>query len=136
MLALKSAVCQIFWLRKPIYNPLFFSTINGTLKPTMAKWEIEKQKYLSMDLEVRRSSYKEYVALEDITTWREYAIKLGAKITPKVDLVPGNNIDSSKNAVLPEKISYYTGDITELEVNKKLSMIWHVLFLNRCEFVD
>lgn len=83
----------------------------------MAKWATEKQRYLSMDSNIRRSNYKKYVALEDIPTWREYATNLGAKITPKVDLLGGCTIDNTKNAVLAEKISYYTGDITELEVN-------------------
>lgn len=117
MFASKSAVCQIARWKKPICERLFFSTTNCTLKSIMAKWATEKQRYLSMDLNVRRNNYKKYVALEDIPTWREYATQLGAKITPKVDLLPGNTIDNSKNAVLAEKISYYTGDITELEVN-------------------
>lgn len=116
MFALKSAVSPITRWKIPICELMFFST-NDKLKPIMAKWEKEKQRYLSLDLNGRRSNYKKYVSLEDIPTWREYATKLGAEITPRVDLVPGNTIDTTKNVVLAEKILYYTGDITELEVN-------------------
>lgn len=83
----------------------------------MANWESEKQTYLSMDMSAKRKNYKSFIELKNIPTWREYVIEKSSKILPKIDLLPGNSIDSSKNEQLAEKISYFTGDITTLEVD-------------------
>lgn len=85
----------------------------------MENWQSEKQKYLSMDLRTRRKINKNYKSLKNIPTWREYIKMKGANISPKRDVLSRNNIDNSKNVMLADKISLFTGDITTLEVTVK-----------------
>lgn len=114
MVMRKSAVSQILCMRKPTCENLLFSKLYST----MASWVVEKQKYLSMDMNTRRKNYKTYIELNDIPTWREYVGIKGANITPKANGLPGITIDGSKNRDLADKISFYTGDITALEVGQ------------------
>ncbi|XP_056632403.1 macro domain-containing protein CT2219-like [Diorhabda sublineata] len=81
----------------------------------MTNWESEKRKYLTMNLEDRRKLYKTYVKIEDIPTWKQYAGD--KKLLPKIDVLQGCEIDKSKNDLLINKISYYCGDITHLEID-------------------
>lgn len=93
----------------------------------MESWQNEKQKYITMDSEARRKSNKNYKSLKDIPTWREYVKAKGANIPPKTNVLPGNNIDNSKNEILADKLSVFTGDITTLEV---------IVELKRLQFVN
>ncbi|XP_023020556.1 macro domain-containing protein PG1779 [Leptinotarsa decemlineata] len=81
----------------------------------MSDWRTEKRKFLSMGTEEKRKFYKSSQQLEEIPTWKEYA--KGKKLLPKIDLLSGHKIDPSKNAVLSDKISYFSGDITCLEID-------------------
>lgn len=121
----KSAVYQITRFRKPIFEYLPFSTTNCTLNLNMSNWENEKSKFLSLDLESKRKGYKKYQELKDIPTWREYVGINSANLRAKVNLLPGYSIDHSKNEILVDKISYYTGDITALEVDERFIIIHH-----------
>ncbi|XP_050502712.1 macro domain-containing protein CT2219-like [Diabrotica virgifera virgifera] len=81
----------------------------------MSNWETEKRKYLTMDLEEKRKLYKSYQTVHDIPTWKEFAD--AKKLLPKLDMLPGCEIDKSKNHSLVNKISYFSGDITHLEID-------------------
>ncbi|CAH2006201.1 unnamed protein product [Acanthoscelides obtectus] len=81
----------------------------------MSNWQAEKEKFLKMDREEKRKVYKKYVTLEDIPTWRQYAE--GKELLPKIAMLGGSTIDGSKNKALADKISYFSGDITTLEID-------------------
>lgn len=110
----KTAAFGCFRLIYPAKNTFLSSFSIAANK--MGNWEAEKQKYLNMDLNQRRAGYKNYVKCEDIPAWKEFD---KGKLLPKGRLAPGNDIDNSKNATLVDKISYYEGDITQLEVRNQ-----------------
>ncbi|KAJ8978039.1 hypothetical protein NQ317_013567 [Molorchus minor] len=58
---------------------------------------------------------KHCVRLEDVFTWKKYASD--KKLSPKIEMLPENKIDNSKNQILAEKISVFCGDITTLEID-------------------
>ncbi|CAG9861962.1 unnamed protein product [Phyllotreta striolata] len=100
-------------------NPKFFRHIFKRdllgVKRGKMSWQEEKQKYLKMDINEKRQLYKTYVKLSDIPTWKQFA---GNKsLLPKIDVLPNCPIDSSKNSSLVDKISYFSGDITHLEID-------------------
>ncbi|KAG5886137.1 hypothetical protein JTB14_011383 [Gonioctena quinquepunctata] len=98
------------------FNQLFVTKCKCFLSiRTMSNWEAEKKKFISMSKEERRKTYTKSLDLEKIPTWREYAT--GKVLHPKIDVLPGCKIDSSKNAILADKISYFCGDITQLEID-------------------
>ncbi|KAJ8960029.1 hypothetical protein NQ318_009466 [Aromia moschata] len=68
-----------------------------------------------MDVNKKREVIKHCARLEDVFTWKKYASE--KKLPPKIDMLPANKIDNSKNANLAEKISIFCGDITTLEVD-------------------
>nr|CAI5825993.1 unnamed protein product [Callosobruchus analis] len=80
----------------------------------MSNWQVEKDKFLKMNRNEKRKLYSKFVTLEDIPTWRQYA--KGKELQPNMAVLGGNTIDSSKNKDLVDKISYFNGDITTLEV--------------------
>nr|CAI5867227.1 unnamed protein product [Callosobruchus analis] len=106
----KSAVSRATSLFKsPKYLPVFIQISN------MSNWQVEKDKFLKMNRNEKRKLYSKFVTLEDIPTWRQYA--KGKELQPKMAVLGGNTIDSSKNKDLVDKISYFNGDITTLEID-------------------
>ncbi|CAH1112783.1 unnamed protein product [Psylliodes chrysocephalus] len=78
-------------------------------------WEDEKQKYSKMSVDEKRQIYKSYVKLDDIPTWKQFADN--KKLLPKIEMLPNCEIDNTKNSTLADKISYFSGDITHLEID-------------------
>lgn len=78
---------------------------------TMANWQAEKQRFLSMPLNEKRTNYKcgqNFVTLDKVMTWDNYGgIKRLKSDTPKFAV----------NADLNKRISIFTGDITCLEID-------------------
>nr|CAH7721502.1 unnamed protein product [Callosobruchus chinensis] len=106
----KSAVSQVASLFKSLkYSPVFLQISN------MSNWQAEKEKFLKMDHNEKRKLYKNFVTLEEIPTWRQYA--KGTELLPKMAILGENKIDSTKNKDLADKISYFSGDITTLEID-------------------
>lgn len=75
-------------------------------------WEQEKRQYLSMTGEQKR---KDSINWLNIPTWAEFAS--GKELPEKIDILPGNSIDNSKNEALADKIAIFYKDITTLEVD-------------------
>lgn len=88
----------------------------------MVSWQEEKEKYLSMSADNKRNVYKgrEYVKLDAIPTWKQYATEhhTPAGQTDHASTPLRHPIDATKNEKLAEKVSVFIGDITSLEVSK------------------
>lgn len=80
----------------------------------MSKWQTEKEKYISMDINEKRNLCKKYETLDKIQTWKQFASQ--KTLLPKIQAKLGYEIDASKNAALADKISIFFEDITTLEV--------------------
>lgn len=94
--------------------------VNYSFCCKMSNWQAEKEKFLSLDIKSKRNGYGKFVELKDIPTWPEYVSSRGTNIEKKIDLLPGHRINSSKNAMIADKISFFAGDITQLEVRQNL----------------
>lgn len=82
---------------------------------TMSDYEIEKQKYLNMSIEAKRSLYKKPATkLEDIPTWFENWKKNRSKYSSSASRF--ENIEKVGED-LAGKVSTWPGDITSLEID-------------------
>lgn len=83
----------------------------------MTDWKTEKQKFLNLSREEKRTILRNYETIDQINTWAEY-FKEKQPLPKKIDILGGFQIDPSKNKELSKKVSIYRGDITTLEVSK------------------
>ncbi|XP_018571398.1 uncharacterized protein LOC108911056 [Anoplophora glabripennis] len=108
--ASKSAVFQVLRCSVCVFKEVKFKKIS-----TMNNWQAEMEKFLSMDINKKRDLCKKYETLDNIPTWKQYAS--GNSLLRKIEAKQGYEIDSSKNAIVADKISVFSGDITTLEVD-------------------
>lgn len=101
---------------KTVIKLIFRYSVKRT-NHTMANWQQEKEKLLTIDINEKRTYYKskKYFGLNDVPTWKQYA--LDKKLAEPIPILTGNTIDQSKNGILADKISMFKGDITTLEVS-------------------
>lgn len=85
--------------------------ITADVQTRKMSWESEKQKYLSMHESRQDSSWTKW---QDIKTWKQFA--QGNDLPKPASPLSGYNIDQTKNELLADKISVFTGDITKLKV--------------------
>ncbi|KRT81766.1 hypothetical protein AMK59_5572, partial [Oryctes borbonicus] len=96
---------------------LFLKT-QRILHAKMGDWKTEKEKYLKMSPEDKRKVYfkQRYYAVNDIPTWKEY-VMIRKKLPEPIPALPSNTIEPSLNSKLADKISFFTGDISTLEID-------------------
>ncbi|KAL6266820.1 hypothetical protein P5V15_003650 [Pogonomyrmex californicus] len=112
MLALKATVVSCSYRRIP---KSFLSRSNSAASIKSGdkmSFEDEKQKFLNMPPEEKRSFYKgDVTTLDQIPTWPEYWNKNKSNITKTVEKI--EKVDE----VLAKKVSIWQGDITSLEID-------------------
>ncbi|XP_011867839.1 PREDICTED: O-acetyl-ADP-ribose deacetylase MACROD2-like [Vollenhovia emeryi] len=114
MLALKATVVSCSFRRARILQNSLSRGSSATSVESKGKmsFEDEKQKFLNMPPEEKRSFYKGQVTtLDQISTWSEYWDKNKSTIAQTVEKV--EKIDEA----LTEKVSMWQGDITSLEID-------------------
>lgn len=85
--------------------------ITADVQTRKMSWESEKQKYLSMYESRQDPSWTKW---QDIKTWKQFA--QGNDLPKPASPLSGYNLDQTKNELLADKISVFTGDITKLKV--------------------
>lgn len=111
-LANRFAVTAVVWpiVQNSLGGKSFVASVNPEAKMS---FEVEKQKFLTMQLEEKRKYYKGTVTtLDEIPTWVDYWNKnksnIGVMNLEKVEVVDED---------IAKKISIWQGDITSLEID-------------------
>lgn len=107
-----------------------FSRTNILQLAFKMSWQDHKQNFLSMSGPQKSPNCE---TLDNILTWKAYA-SIKDSLPPKKDTLFDVTIDSSKNDILADKISIYTGDITHLEVYYIIFILYLLMsiFIGRC----
>lgn len=98
----------------PVLQNIPIKRNSGPSISTEAKmsFEVEKQKFLTMPLEEKRSYYKSgVVTVDKILTWAEYWNKSKSNISRTLEKVDKVDLELAK------KVSMWQGDITSLEID-------------------
>lgn len=88
----------------------------------MSTWQNQKDQFLSMTLEEKRKYYKDFKTLKDIPTWKEYA-SIDEQKPPAKPMLPNCKINNTLNSTLADKVSLFSGSITQLEVNANFRLV-------------
>ncbi|XP_011692788.1 PREDICTED: O-acetyl-ADP-ribose deacetylase MACROD2-like [Wasmannia auropunctata] len=114
MLALKATVVSCSFRRtRVLQNFLLRGNSAASVEPEgKMSFEDEKQKFLNMSAEEKRSFYKAGVTtLDQIPTWSKYWDKNKSNITKTIEKV--EKVDGT----IAKKVSMWQGDITSLEID-------------------
>ncbi|XP_022906807.1 macro domain-containing protein CT2219-like [Onthophagus taurus] len=113
---LKKLSVRIF-LKPPNLACLYSQFIKNYSGETTMTWETEKEKFVKMTASQKKGPSFKIVTVSTIPTWKTIFQNKTSELAKEIPRLPRNTINPAMNKELADKISYYKGDITHLEVD-------------------